>query len=451
MTGRILSFRLPPGVESDEQPIRSIDQLVAHFAAGESPRSHALLGVELELLPILADASCAPYVGESRSVSALLRSLAATGLEAVERDGRIIGLRSSRGAVHLEPGAQVELALPPRASASEVLGDLLHWRALLADHAGALGIALVPLGLQPVTAIPDIQFIPRHRYRIMSQHLGARGELAHHMMKATAGTQLTLDYADEKSAAALFRRVLTLGPIVNALCANSPLEGGRPNGFLSKRPHIWLHTDPDRVGILPWVHAEGFSYERYTRWALGIPVMFALRDDAWVQIGDRTFGDFIKRGHPEAGAARHEDFALHLTTLFPEVRLKQHIEIRGADSVAPELAAGVVALWRGLLHDESAADAAEDIGRHWSTTQRQALHEDAGRLGLAARVGGRSLAELALQLLTHAEAGLSRLSAPDDAALLAPLRRIAESGESPAVDVLRDWATRGPAAIWARA
>src|SRR5204863_1186547 len=189
--------------------------------------------------------------------------------------------------------------------------------------------------------------------------------------------------------------------------------------------------------------------ERYARWALGVPVMFVLRGDAWVRMGDRTFAEFMKSGHPEAGTALHEDWVLHLTALFPEVRLKQHIEVRGADSVPAELVGAVVALWRGLLHDERAGRAIDDLTRDWSREERLTMHESAGRVGLAARVGSRTLRELALEVLDLAEAGLAGQA--DDAALLAPFRRIAESGESPAALLLRDWSARGPSAILERA
>jgi glutamate--cysteine ligase len=447
MTGRVLTYRLPPSVDSPDAPVESRDQLVGHLAAGESPDAPSLLGVELELLPMQGDGQAAPFEGRG-GVEELLRALAEGGLEAVEAEGHVIGLRADAGAVHLEPGAQVELALAPRARARDVLDDLLSWRALLAS-AAAGRLHLVPLGLQPVTPVRDITWIPRNRYRLMSTYLSAQGTLGHHMMKATAGTQLTVDYRDEANAVEIVECALALAPVVNALCANSPLEEGQPNGFLTKRPHVWANTDPARTGVLPWVAESGFSYDRYVEWALDAPVIFVLRDGLWMPIGDRTFRQFLDAGHPEAGPARHEDFVLHLTTLFPEVRVKQHIEIRGADSCPPEFVAAVAALWRGLLYHPGGATFATELTHEWTIVERQQLHDDAGRLGLRARIRGRSMADIALDVLDCAASGLLALDGPTsrDVPLLAPLRLVAESGETLADILLREWPHDGAAAL----
>ena len=447
MTGRALAYRLPPGVDSPDAPIESRDQLVAHLAAGESPDGPSLLGVELELLPMRADGRAAPFEGPG-GVEQLLRSLAERGLEAVEAEGHVIGLRTDTVAVHLEPGAQVELALAPRARTRDVLDDVLSWRNVLRSAASD-DLHLVALGLQPVTPIRDIGWIPRNRYRLMSEYLATHGTLGHHMMKATAGAQFTVDYRDETNAAEIVRTTLALSPIVNALCANSPLEEGRPNGFLTKRPHVWANTDPSRTGILPWIERDRFSYDRYVEWALAAPLMFVLREGHWLRIGDRSFAQFLDVGHPEAGRARYEDFVLHLTTLFPEVRLKQHIEIRGADSCPSELVAAVAALWRGLLYHPGGSSFAAELAHEWTIPERQRLHEDAGRLGMAARIRGRSVAEIAATLIDCAARGLLALdgSTGPDLPLLEPLRKIAESGETLAEILLREWPRDGAAAL----
>ena len=450
MTGRTPQFKLPAEVAESDSPITSREQLLSHFRTGEKPNGPFVLGVELELLPILADGTAAPYSADGPSVTRLLRALArAEGLAPVVVNGNLVGLSGPEGPVHLEPGGQVELALPPRATAAEVLADLTRWRAALRDAAAETGLFLVPLGLQPITPVADIQWNPRNRYRIMRDHLGARGRLAHHMMKATAGTQYNLDHASEEDAASLFRASLSVSPVVDALFACSPLEEGRPNGWLTIRPHVWANTDPGRTGILPWVHEDGFTYERWLDWACAASLMFVVRRDEWVTIGDRTFGEFLRSGHPIAGPALHEDFALHLTTLFPEVRIKQHVEIRGADSADSELVAAGAAFWRGLLYDATARLEAIALTDGWTSEERAAFHEDAARIGLRATVAGRTAQDLARDLLVLAGEGLRRIEGPGgaDASLLEPLREIAERGVTRAEDLLRDWSSRGVKAL----
>lgn len=451
MTGRTPQFRVPEGV-APHAPIASRQQLLAHFAAGEKPNGPFRVGVELEMLPIVGDGHAAPYEADGPSVTALLRALAsAHGLAEVVVNDHLVGLAGPDGPIHLEPGGQVELALPPRVTAREVLADLERWRERLRDAGRACGVTLVTMGLQPVTPVRDIAWNPRNRYRIMREHLGRRGRLAHHMMKATAGTQFNVDHASEQDAAALMRAALGASPVMNALAANSPLEEGRENGWLTIRPHVWRNTDAERTGLLTWLHDEGFSYERWLRWTLSAPVMFVVRDDEWVTIGDRTFAELIERGHPQAGAAQHQDFALHLTTLFPEVRLKQHVEIRGADSGEPDIVAAGAAFWRGALYDREARGAIVAMTDPWSAAEREALHEAAAREGLRASIRGRTLQALSLDMLDVAEDGLRRLEGgADDVALLHPLRAIARSGRTRAETFLDDWRARGVAAVLAR-
>jgi glutamate--cysteine ligase len=456
VTGRTPQFKLPPSVAAADTPITSRAQLLSHFVAGEKPAGPFVLGVELELLPILADGTAAPYSspGDGPSVTRVLRNLAAAeGLAPVVVNGNLVGLAGPEGPVHLEPGGQVELALPPRATAAEVAADLLRWRRALRAASSEAGVFLVPLGLQPVSRVADITWNPRNRYRIMRDHLGARGMLAHHMMKATAGTQYNLDHASEDDAASMFRASLGASPVVNALFAASPLEEGRPSGWLTIRPHVWANTDPGRTGILEWAHDPGFTYERWLEWACAASLMFVVRDGEWVTIGDRTFDEFMAGGHPVAGAALHEDFALHLTTLFPEVRLKQHVEIRGADSAEPELVAAGAALWRGLIYDACARRETVALTSGWTAEERRRFHEDTARHGLRASIRGRSAQDLAKDLLELAAAGLRRLEGPEgsDAAMLQPLQEIAERGVTRAEDLLRDWSSAGVKALLARA
>jgi len=456
MTGIAPQFRLAHGVERADAPIRSANELTSFIAAGEAV-GRQQIGIELERLPLLPDGAAAPYEatdGSRRCVRAVLESLADRfGFERVMRRGRLIGLRGPSAAVSLEPGAQVELSVDPRTTAREILDDLLAWRHQLALARTDTEVSVVALGLQPLTAVRDIGWIPRERYAIMREHLGARGDLAHHMMKATAGVQFNVDHASEDDAAGIFRTALALSPVVNALVANSPLEEGKPNGFITKRPEIWRRTDPDRTGLLPWIFdADGFTYARWVTYALDVPVMFVIRDDSWVRLGDRTFGELLAHGDDRTGPARHEDFALHLTTLFPEVRIKQHVEIRGQDSCGVESCAALAAIWRAVLYDATTRREAGALAEGLDASRRAKLHDDAARQGLMARMGSSRLDEVAGELLRLVRRGLERLEGPagSDAALLEPLDQAVIEGP-PAVTLLREVSSDGAPALVRRA
>jgi glutamate--cysteine ligase len=454
VTGIKPQYLLAPGTAGPDEPIRSRGDLVAFIEAGAKPNGPQLVGVELERLPLLADGSAAPYASEGGpSVTALLLWLARErGYEPTEQEGHVVGLVRGDAQVHLEPGAQVELALPPRTTAREIEAVLRDWRDDLVAGAAATGVSAVALGLQPVTPVGAIGWVPKQRYAIMSRHLGARGPLAHHMMKATAGVQFTFDFADAQDAAGIVETALAASPVVNALAANSPLEEGRRNGWMTKRPEIWAGTDPDRTGLLSSVtDGGGYTHERYVSWATGVPVMFVVREGRWIELGDRTFARLLEEGVPGHGPALLSDWALHLTTLFPEVRVKQQIEIRGADSCSIELNAALAALWRGLLYDAGSRGRARSLHAGATAGERERTHRDAARRGLDARAGGVPLAEWASEILDIADEGLARLpSGEADRALLAPLREIAGASEPPAKRLLADWDREGPKALLRR-
>jgi len=451
MTGLPPHYRTAPGLPGELEPIESVDDLVAFMRAGCKREGERRLGIEYERLPLRANGTAAPYQADGASVRSVLEFLAGTGLERVDIEGNLLMLRGEDIEVHLEPGAQVELVLPPLDTAQEIRERLDTWHGLLVEAASVTGVHVVALGMQPVTPVPDIAWIPKGRYAIMRDHLGARGRLAHHMMKATAAVQLNVDFTSEEDAAGLVKTALALSPLVNALSVNSPLEEGRPNGFLSKRPAIWAETDPARCGLLPWVFEEGFSFRRYVEWALDVPVMFVNRDGTWHALGNRSFRKFMDEGHPTLGRALHLDFYLHLTTLFPEVRVKQHAEIRGADSCSVEMIAAITALWRGILYDAAARESAFQLVAGLTNVEREALHLAVARRGPAALASARSVRELCVELVSIAADGLARLtSGSQDAACLEPLREAAESGRTAAESLLETWPIHGAAALLAR-
>ncbi|MEM7245239.1 MAG: glutamate-cysteine ligase family protein [Acidobacteriota bacterium] len=452
MTGLAPTFRLPEAVTDAGDTIESVDQLVGYMEAGCRSADHQLLGLEYERLPLFSDGRAVPYASDDGpSVQAALAALAGHGWERQEDGGRLLGLSGPLGDVHLEPGAQTELALRPHATAGGILADLIEWRGSLREVAETTGVNLVALGLQPVTPIAEMEWVPKDRYRLMREHLGARGDLAHHMMKGSAGAQLTLDYHSEHEAGELIKAGLALSPLVNALCLNAPIEEGRELGQLSRRPEIWSRTDPERTGLLPWIFEDGFSFRSWVDWALAAPVMFFVRDGQWVTAGDASFTRLLD-DPGDLAPITFADWHLHLTTLFPEVRIKQNVEIRGMDSCSIEHVAGLMATWRGLLHDPETRTRALDVVADASAEARQELHLGVGRTGLEHRFGDRRVAELSAEILALAGQGLDRLAAAageadGDRALLEPLAETAASGRVPAMRVLERFREQGPSGL----
>jgi glutamate--cysteine ligase len=306
-----------------------------------------------------------------------------------------------------------------------------------------LGIVWLGLGMNPIYGVDRIPVMPKARYRIMRRYLPTRGPLALEMMFATATVQANFDYADEADMVVKLRTALALSPIVSAIFANSSLSEGKANGFVSRRLHIWQHTDPDRTGLLPMVFEPDFGYRRYVDWALEVPMFFVIRDGEYLPAHGTRFGDFVRDGlHGHRATIR--DFDQHLTTLFPDVRLKRVIEVRGTDAVPPGLTCSLPALWKGILYDAQARAAAWDLVAHTSAEERQAARADVARRGLAARYSGEPVRELAAELARIASGGLRRIAHagqrdPDERPFLDPILEQLALGASPGQIVVDRW------------
>jgi glutamate--cysteine ligase len=277
----------------------------------------------------------------------------------------------------------------------------------------------------------------------MRRYLPTRGALAHEMMFATASVQANFDYADEADMAAKLRVAMGISPIVSAIFANSSLSEGKSNGFVSRRLYAWEHTDPDRTGLLPLVFERDFGYRDYVEWALDVPMFFIVRGEHYEPTGRKTFRAFLREGHHELRPSLG-DFERHLTTLFPDVRLKRYIEVRGADAVPPGLTCSLPALWKGILYQADARAQAWDLIADHTQAQREAARADVARRGLAAAFAGRPVLELARELAEIAREGLRRLAHrgrrdPDESAYLDPIFEHLDLGMSPGQIVLERW------------
>lgn len=422
-----------------ERPIESRDDLTAYFRAGEKPREQFRLGIEHEKLALqLGTFAPVPYDGP-RGIESLLKKLAeARGAETITEDGRVLGL-DGPASVSLEPGGQVEQNGRPHRELRAAVDEIHAHLAVIRPVADSLGIALLGLGAHPFHPTKELTQIPRERYRIMRSYLPSRGELALDMMHATASLQVSFDWSDEADMIAAMRASLAVTPIVTACFANSSLHLGRPSGFISRRAFIWRHTDPDRSGLLPFAFEPGFGYERYAEWALDAPMFFIVRDGRYSAMNGKTFRNFWLEGH-DGEHATLSDWDRHLTTLFPEVRMKRVLEVRCADAVPVPLLGSVPALWKGVLYDAGARAAATELAK-WTSRERDAVHLDVARRGLGAETPSGPMRELARALAGIARHGLARQGPSEAAAvsLLDPLDELIERGKSPGEIVLERW------------
>jgi glutamate--cysteine ligase len=420
---------------ADQTPERvtSVDQLVAHFARGCKPAAELRVGMEHEKVGVLPDGR-AP--GHQVIARLLAEEAARRGWNRVEEQGALIALSGARrGTVTLEPGGQVEHSGAPWPSAVEAARDNDQHLDELIPVAAALGVSFVSVGFRPFGTLDDVPWMPKGRYRVMRAYLPRHGRLAHEMMKRTATVQANLDYIDEADAMEKLRVGLGVSSLVTALFAGSPLVDGKVSGYQSYRASCWLETDPDRCGLLPWAFDEGASFRHYAEWALDVPMFFIYRGGEYREVGDGlSFRRFMKEGW-QGETASAADWELHLSTLFPEVRLKRYIEVRQADASTRELARALPTLWRGLFYDGESRRAAWALVRDWSFDERLDLYRRTPREGLRARIRGTTLQPLCGELVAIAKHGLSRLGSTG-ASLLDPLEEIARTGRTHADRVM---------------
>ncbi|MGE0408039.1 MAG: glutamate--cysteine ligase [Amphiplicatus sp.] len=416
--------------------IESTDQLVAYLEAGAKPKSEWRIGAEHEKF-VYCRTRLTPvsFKGET-GIEAIMKALGArTGWAPIVENGNVIGLRGAGASVSLEPGGQFELSGAPLETVHQICDEVYTHLACVKDVAGPMGVSFFGMGFAPFWTREDMPEMPKSRYEIMRAYMPKVGALGLDMMHRTCTVQVNLDYSSERDMVAKFRTSLALQPIATALFANSSLVEGRPSGWASWRAHIWTDTDPDRTGLLDFVFEDGFGFERYTDYILDVPMYFARRDGETIDAAGQSFRDFMKGTLPALPGVRATiaDFEDHLSTAFPEVRLKRFLEMRGADAGPWARICALPAFWAGLLYDETALSAAWDVVKGWSREEREALRVDAAHYGFKATIGGRTVQEIALEILAIAREGLRRRARPgrrdpDETAYLDTLQEIAESG-----------------------
>jgi glutamate--cysteine ligase len=391
-----------------QDPVTSRSELVRYIVGGAKPRAEWKVGTEYEKVGVRRESGVAAAFSGTRGIEAALCGLAERfGWEPRFDRGRIIALYGGRATITVEPGGQLELSGEQCESIHCAHHELIEHIQQVTTVGKELGIAFLGLGIQPVSAVDEIEWVPKRRYEIMRPYMRQVGSLGQRMMKQTATVQANFDFSDERDAMQKLRVSMGLVPLISAMFANSSISEGRLNGFMTFRGHIWAGTDSARCGMLPFVFSPTTGVDDYVEYALGVPMYFIMRGGDYIDLTGLTFRRFLAEGY--AGQrATIDDWALHLTTLFPEVRLKRYIEVRSADSQPPEMMLALPALMKGILYEPDAVDAAWDLVRRWSWDERVAIYYGAHRHGLGAKIRGIMLADLARELLVIAASGLKR-------------------------------------------
>lgn len=422
----------------DGAPIERKSDLIRLFERGERPKADWKIGTEHEKFVFRIDDHRQPAWDEPNGIRDLLTAFGRFGWEPVLEGGRIIAASGPDGSLSLEPAGQFELSGAMLENLHQTCAETGRHRQQCLEVGAELGLGFLGLGFNPTATRAELPWMPKGRYAIMRRHMARVGSLGLDMMQRTCTVQTNLDYASEADMVKKFRVSLALQPLGTALFANSPFTEGRPNGYLSYRSHIWTDTDPARTGMLPFVFDEGFGYERYADYAADVPMYFVYRDGSYIDAAGLSFQDFIEGRLPALPGeiATYGDWKDHLSTAFPEVRLKGYLEMRGSDSGPQNRICALPALWVGMLYDQTALDAAWDLVKGWDIAGQQRMRDEVPRLALKATApDGRSLQALAREVLAIAAGGLDRRARENgigdsEAGFLNPLFEIAESGKT---------------------
>jgi glutamate--cysteine ligase len=426
-------------------PIQSRDDLVRYIAGGAKPRADWRIGTEHEKFVYdLKTLKPLSYAGRP-GIREMLEAMQLFGWAPVMEGDHIIGLSQNNASISLEPGGQFELAGAPLKSLHQTCAEVNTHQSQIREVAGEIGAGVLGIGFAPTWRLADVDQMPKGRYAIMRNYMPKVGGYGLEMFR-TCTVQVNLDFGSEADMVKKLRVALALQPVATALFANSPFREGRPSGFLSYRSQVWTDVDNARAGMLPFVFEDGFGFERYVDYALDVPMYFVYRDGRYIDVAGKSFRDFVAGRIPELKGVvpQISDWADHLTTIFPEARLKRIIEMRGADGGTWRRVCMLPALWVGLLYDQATLDAAWDLVKDWTAEERAAMRAAAPVLALKTPFRGRALLDIAREMLVIAQAGL-RARAREDAVgtteegFLQPLADIVERGYTRADELLRKW------------
>lgn len=434
---------------SDDTPLETRDQLVEALSSGCKPREEWRVGTEHEKFGFyLADNSPVPYSGD-QGIERLLKAMEGLlGWDPIMDGESIIGLTDplGLGAISLEPGGQLELSGAPLQTIHQTCREVNSHLAQVRECATPLGIGFLGLGFSPKWTLEETPVMPKSRYAIMSRYMPQVGGKGLDMMFRTCTIQANLDFSDEADMVKKLRVSLALQPIATALFANSPLTEGKRNGFQSYRSEIWLDTDGDRTGMMPFAFEDGFGFERYVDWALDVPMYFVKRGDVYHDVAGKSFRDLLdgRLDSLTGERATMSDWKNHLSTLFPEVRLKNYLEMRGADGGSFSKICAVPAFWVGLLYDAQSLDAAWELVKDWTDEEREALRRQVPVTALKTPFRGRTVKDVAVDVVALAREGLKRRGhlnreGMDETIYLESIEQILATGKTPADRLLADF------------
>lgn len=428
------------------ETIEGVGDLVRYLEDGCKPRDRWRIGTEHEKIGYrLDDLSPLPYEG-SRGIRAILEGLQRFGWKPVYEGSNVIALKMSGQSITLEPGGQLELSGAPLDNLHQTCNEVNAHLSQVREVAEEIEVGFVGIGIQPKWRRDEIPIMPKGRYDIMRAYMPTRGELGLDMMLRTCTVQVNLDFDTETDMARKFRVSTALQPIATALFANSPFLEGKPNGYLSYRAHVWTDTDPDRCGVPSFIFEDGFGFERYADYALDVPMYFVNRDGRYIDASGQSFRDFVQGRLPALPGEKPtlQDWIDHLTTIFTEVRLKQYLEMRGADGGPWRRLCALPALWVGLLYDSTALDAAWDLVSSWTHSDVVEMGAAAASKGLKGDFRGMTLQNVAAEVLDIARDGLSRRArldrgGQDETGFLTTLDGLVRSGKTPAESLLESY------------
>ena len=435
--------------QSGGGPIERHEQLAEYLAAGCKPKADWRIGTEHEKFGYCKDTlKPLPYEGE-RSIRVMLEGLRDRhGWDPVEEGGKLIGLVKDGANVSLEPGGQLELSGAPVETIHETCDEVNAHLREVKDVADAIGVGFIGLGAAPVWTHDQMDLMPKGRYKLMNDYMTRVGTMGRVMMRRTCTVQVNLDFGSEADMIQKMRVAVALQPVATALFANSPFFEGKPNSYKSLRSMVWRNLDAARTGTLPFIFEDGFGFERWVDYALDVPMYFVYRDGRYINALGMSFRDFMQGKLPALPGEMPtlSDWADHLTTAFPEARMKKFIEMRGADGGPWRRLCALPALWVGLMYDQNALDGAWDLVKDWTPSQHDALRVAASIDGLQAKVTGIDMHDLAREVLALSEAGLKARAregaggmVPDETHFLNALKDSVESGKVPADELLEDY------------
>ena len=426
-----------------ELPITDRRQLVEYLASGAKPPEAWRIGTEHEKFGFRLDDLRPPAHAGERGIGALLQGLTRFGWAPVREGDDLIALTRGLANITLEPAGQLELSGAPLENIHETCCETTSHLREVKTVAEELGLGFLGMGFQPKWRRDEMPWMPKGRYKIMREYMPKRGNLGLDMMTRTCTVQVNLDFRDEADMVKKFRVSLALQPIATAIFACSPFTEGKPNGFRSMRSEVWRDTDPNRTGMLPFVFEDGMGFERYADYALDVPMYFVYRGGHYIDAAGASFRDFLAGKLPQMPGEYPtlDDWSDHLTTLFPEVRMKRFLEMRGADGGRWRRICALPAFWTGLLYDATALDAAWDLVKGWSAQDRHGLRNDVPKGGLQAAFRDTNVLEIARRALAIAQDGLARRArlnaqGEDERIYLEPLVAILKDGVSPADELL---------------